>query len=1581
MYFPHGWPKILDTQSLGDQIIRKICCDRVKILFTVLTDDSISIWFTKPCVPIVSNRRTQKSLEKSGTNVLVEWKPDSNMLVVVTTDGTLLLYSLSVLDSSKGIYNQIDPPFQNLRRDSAELFVKEAIPALMLNLTFEIPLYVPVTCISCISVSQMMVATKSGKVLRIRWDGVEERDFSLDLKRIPFSINQQVSYAVPITEDNTYITSMDYSPLIGGFSITLNDGRAAYLTASNLKFDPNQVQGIWAQNLDDATCGCINHKYRLIAFGRKNAQAAVYTIDDVTGGLEISHKMILSAKDFPGSPGYVREMKWTPDGCAVAVAWSKGGISLWSTFGTMLMCSLGWDYGLHVDLSNKNPFDINCMDWSTEGYQLLMLRQQKIYPKDHSKTPNRSPENDATKHQKPVLTHSYSNASDKSESSSEQYKIKSTLVQLDFVKSSFAVNPCMSSHSHLFLQGDDKLYINQGDSLQKIYHNCIDGNDPSFYSANTQGNMFSQSYNIRTNTYMSGDYVSVANEDPLSSLGDYEVSDSLQVTSMLSESKHWIVLQLPIAYLATNWPIRYSAIDASGMNIAVAGRTGLAMYSMALRKWKLFGNETQEKDFIVTGGILWWDDFVIMGCYSLIQQSDELRLYPKECKLDNRFARVILMGAPVMLINLFKDQLVVFTADGYVTIFAMTKYDAQNVDLVKLHIYDIRGLCIHPACIISVTMTNLKNESGSRASQGNILQPETIVLNVSGRVLMVNREINGNASEQLSSTCLASCVECLWLSNSDKLHLRESLWLYCGGHGMRVWLPVFPREGESGHGSHRHTFMSKRIMLSFTLRVYPLAILFEDAIILGVENDTVLYTSDSSLHFSLPFCFLERTSQVYLHQILRQLIRRNLGYNAWEIARSCTNLPYFPHSLELLLHEVLEEEATSKEPIPDALLPSVLEFIQEFPVYLQTVVQCARKTEIALWPYLFATAGKPKELFQQCLATKQLETAASYLIILQNLEPSSVSRQYATILLETALEQKMWDLAKDLVRFLRAIDPNDVESPRTSFVMGNKLGLTQQASPVSPNAEDISLILGTMTRGRSFSTTTNPKPTDINPSLGSKEKSPGPNVDTSTVVMRRKKSMPNTQREKDSSTAEEFFIEVIIQRHARRLLQEKKLEALGYMSAALDFHLVGWLAREKDRAARIEDFVATLKQLHDDLEWPKPSLELKLNRRGSEKSQQESPSYSVQSLRIEANLGTGDSGYTSLPANSYFENPVPSEQSVNSFFSTPDNPSTEPVFVYNPDLSNLALQNMNLIKFNELCKISEEGDTLPPNAKYTQPSSKLAMKSRTDSYKKEHFVTLNETEAKLPSIDTTSVVSEQTSTSLWGDDNATFLSQDDQQYSRAVETLAIQNTRQLSQKLEVKIRYLLQIFTEANCLDLALLLSILLLDAASVSRITNSAIRSGSLAICRQLRNGLKDITRWSFQECLGYRPFMMVLQQQVNLLDRFVIKQESIPNFVPTSACKQNPIPSTVIANDNLEQYSKNTQVLNSTSAINEPHKIESNKMNEVTGSKLMKSLSDTNILSETKTNSIKPIISSDASSLTEIDEPGETSSGCSIM
>lgn len=208
------------------------------------------------------------------------------MLVVTTSEGSLLIYTLAT-GSQAGVFNQVDSKVQQLRRDSAELFIKETVPRLTLSLTTAVPLYVPITCICCITNAQLMIATRSSKILRYRWDGQEERDFSLDLQRIPFSINQQVSYAVPIVEKDVFVTSMDYSPLVGGFAVTLSDGRAAFLTANDLRFDPNvsgpvlsptnthcpshpqQVQGIWAQHLEDASCASINHKYRLIAFGRK----------------------------------------------------------------------------------------------------------------------------------------------------------------------------------------------------------------------------------------------------------------------------------------------------------------------------------------------------------------------------------------------------------------------------------------------------------------------------------------------------------------------------------------------------------------------------------------------------------------------------------------------------------------------------------------------------------------------------------------------------------------------------------------------------------------------------------------------------------------------------------------------------------------------------------------------------------------------------------------------------------------------------------------------------------------------------------------------------------------------------------------------------------------------------------------------------------------------------------------------------------------------------------------------------------------------------------------------------------------
>lgn len=137
---------------------------------------------------------------------------------------------------------------------------------------------------------ELMIATRSGRVLRFGWDGQEIRDYSLDLRRIPFCVDQQVLKAVPLADRGAYVDKIAYSPLLGGYAVTLNDGRAAFLVASSANFDPNvrsdfeavslklgdfflclvqSVTGIWAPQLDDATCIALNHKYKLMAFGRK----------------------------------------------------------------------------------------------------------------------------------------------------------------------------------------------------------------------------------------------------------------------------------------------------------------------------------------------------------------------------------------------------------------------------------------------------------------------------------------------------------------------------------------------------------------------------------------------------------------------------------------------------------------------------------------------------------------------------------------------------------------------------------------------------------------------------------------------------------------------------------------------------------------------------------------------------------------------------------------------------------------------------------------------------------------------------------------------------------------------------------------------------------------------------------------------------------------------------------------------------------------------------------------------------------------------------------------------------------------
>lgn len=167
----------------------------------------------------------------------------------------------------------------------------------------------------------------------------------------------------------------------------------------------------------------------------------------------------------------------------------------------------------------------------------------------------------------------------------------------------------------------------------------------------------------------------------------------------------------------------------------------------------------------------------------------------------------------------------------------------------------------------------------------------------------------------------------------------------------------------------------------FGADVTSIAILMDKAIIIGTDYEASLR--------SLPFALfkIQTGTHLFLPQFLRyHLSNRHLN-SALILASNYSSLVYFAHALEILLHDVLEDEVDSgRSEGPDSLLPLVIEFLDHFDQSLDVVVGCARKTEIDRWDTLFKAVGKPRELFERCLGAGMWRTAANYLLVLHNLE-------------------------------------------------------------------------------------------------------------------------------------------------------------------------------------------------------------------------------------------------------------------------------------------------------------------------------------------------------------------------------------------------------------------------------------------------------------------------------------------------------------------------------------------------------------------------------------------------------------------
>ncbi|NXN25381.1 RIC1 protein, partial [Nycticryphes semicollaris] len=1357
MYFLSGWPKRLlcPLESLEQPLY--IQTDPQRAFFAVLSPSQLSIWYCRPSVLIVSYKELSKAASQFGSYKQAEWRPDSTMIAVSTANGYILFFEIpSARD--KYLYEPMSPKVSPHLKGTPHYKEEQCAPSLNLEMKKVLDLQASITSLQSM-LEDLLVATADGFLHLVHWDGMTNGRKAINLCTVPFSVDLQSSRAGSFLGfEDVYIRDMEYCATLDGFAVVFNDGRVGFITPMSSRFTAEQLHGVWAQDVIDGTCVAVNNKYRLMAFGCANGSVQVYTIDTTTGAMQFSHKLELTPKQYPdiwNKTGPVKLIRWSPDSCVVMVTWECGGLSLWSVFGAQLICTLGGDFAYQSDGAKKDPLKISSMTWGSEGYHLWVI--------DGNSSSNMKPERDAN-------------------NEACQFGI----LQFHFIKSALTVNPCMSNQEQVLLQGEDRLYLNCGDATQ--------------------------AQNPR-NTSAHSEHMPTRERGPFS-----DGSLDSQGLSTLLGHRHWHVVQIHSTYLESNWPIRFSAIDKLGQNVAVVGKFGFAHYSLLTKKWKLFGNITQEQNMMVTGGLAWWNDFIVLACYNLNDHQEELRIYLRTSNLDNAFAHITKVQADTLLLSVFRDIVILFRADCSICLYSIKRRPEglnPTASIQVLQEVSMSRYIPHPFLVVSVTLTSVRTETGITLKMPQqACEAESIMLNLAGQLIMLQRDRSGpqirdkdnNPNQRKHVIVLAQSVENVWTTcriNKQKRHLLEALWLSCGGAGMKVWLPLFPRD-------HRkpHSFLSRRIMLPFHINIYPLAVLFEDALVLGAVNDTVLYdclytqtSAREHLEVLFPFSIVERTSQIYLHHILRQLLVRNLGEQALLLAHSCATLPYFPHVLELMLHEVLEEEATSREPIPDPLLPTVAKFITEFPLFLQTVVHCARKTEYALWNYLFAAVGNPKDLFEECLMAQDLDTAASYLIILQNMEVPAVSRQHATLLFNTALEQGKWDLCRHMIRFLKAIGSGETETP-----------------PATPTTQEPSSSSGfEFFRHRSISLSQSAE------NLHSKF-----NL-TKTLSM---PSGPSGKRwSKDSDCAENMYIDMMLWRHARRLLEEVKLKDLGCFAAQLGFELIGWLCKERTRAARVEDFVFALKKLHKDFLWPFPVIPASsINspfKNGKYKTAVGEQLLKSQSADTFVNMEM-DTGVSNTPRSRSWIGAIGSSQR-----------ELDTVSSHGPHMQDAFLSP--LLSKGDECSIGSATDL-------TETSS---MVDGDWTMVDENFSSLNLTQSEL-------------------------------------EHISLELASKGPHKSQVQLRYLLHIFMEAGCLDWCIIIGLILRESSVINQVF-SIMQSSDIdrEICQNIKTGLHAVDKWASTDCPGYKPFLNIIKPLIQKLSEITEEQVQPEAFQPVNPSK----------------------------------------------------------------------------------------------
>ncbi|EKM83606.1 hypothetical protein AGABI1DRAFT_123933 [Agaricus bisporus var. burnettii JB137-S8] len=962
MYFPTSTARVLSTvpalPNIPPEPVITLQAGPRKYLFCTLTRNGIAVWAVRPSAVLAFLSRTPTSIVDHGENVHVWWSPDGARIIIQTSESYLVLVSVSY-EGNDDIYRPPSLSLQTMRTFLAG--PGEGLPFQPVSLHFEGVVRVEGDLLSVSPQKTHLMFTTSNPptIQRMPWPQEEENSSEPQCTYDTWILNEDDFEW--LREPDVGIAKVISTRTMAGEVWISVDGRAYFVQLHEediLDYEPD-LEPEDTDNTDPVPQGIASKPHQ--RFGWQGT-----CIHDFVTPKWVQKQRRIEHPEGLDTQTYQEPKKAT----TIAINTRFSIFAIGTEGGTLEFKNFPSQEGIvpksqTVDV--PNPFHrptgkVCALEWSSDGYVLAV-----------------------------GWTYGWGVFSVGGRCLASAFEVEDTLEES---------RPSVRFQD-IFMSGVHQLFWGPGNFelilLARRHSQKVDGQLFSIPFAKCATTGQHSPDNTRYAFLQMDDRALV-----------YRGADQPDMSVINPESDVWQHIKLPQQYLAKNWPIRYSSISADGRLIAVAGRRGLIHYSSTSGRWKVFMDEHQGQAFVVRGGVLWFHHVLIAAVE--VAHSYQLRLYSRDLDLSNtNVLHRELLPSPVVILSLVDNSLLVYTLDNTLYHYLVV----PTTDTIKLHLcgsITFSGIIAVPGAVrmLSWMIPTAQKQFGDPVDD---LAVATVLMVVGGQLILLKPRKSAEQEVKYDMQIFADRIEFCWIHLRGITALENSLWAY-DGHGIRIWLNALAIERQPTDEVMEDVKESVTIPLSF----YPLSVLMDKGIIIGAENELA---TRSNLTFVM---FRHSTgSHLFLQHILQFQLNAGQVKDAVAFASSYKNLVFFAHALEILLHTVIESDTTNGNEA-DTLLTTVVEFLDHFDVSLDVVVGCARKTEMTRWRRLFNVVGNPKQLFEICMSSGRLKTAGSYLLVLHNLEQLNENDHDAVRLLKAAMEQKEWQLCRQLLRFLHSID-------------------------------------------------------------------------------------------------------------------------------------------------------------------------------------------------------------------------------------------------------------------------------------------------------------------------------------------------------------------------------------------------------------------------------------------------------------------------------------------------------------------------------------------------------------------------------